>query len=108
MSSRGRPRKIGLSKEEIEEQNANRLAAQEKVAKEKAAKRKLKNKGYSEITRKRPCPENSVKASTSSMVTKENLKLSAARFPIQESSVNEETNLAETGNTLVPTGLVEF
>jgi hypothetical protein len=80
MSSRGRPRKIGLSEEEIEQQNAIRLALQLKASKEKAAKRKLKNKGYTKITRKRSSPKNrqvskpakSAKASGSSV-----------RFPIQ-------------------------
>ena len=46
MSYPRRRTKLGLSNEELEQQRADMLNAQEKAKNEKAEKRKMKNKGY--------------------------------------------------------------
>lgn len=85
MSSRGRPRKIGLSEEEIEQQNAIRLALQLKASKEKAAKRKLKNKGYTKIWK------THLRSKISKLSSKVKLKIAALnKLKIKENKIELE------------------
>ena len=60
MSYPRRRTKLGLSNEELEQQRADMLNAQEKSKNEKAEKRKMKNKGYGSVERKQYTRKDSV------------------------------------------------
>ena len=60
MSYPRRRTKLGLSNEELEQQRADMLNAQEKAKNEKAEKRKMKNKDYGSVERKPHTRKDSV------------------------------------------------
>jgi hypothetical protein len=83
MSFVGRPKILGLSKEELEQQRADREMAQEKAKREKAEKRKMKNKGYGQSQERKPYNRTESKIKGKPLSSRHEKSKFSARFPVE-------------------------